>query len=293
MDKQFLNELEDQLSQFSGSKIHINQFQHVAGGDINSTYKLITDHNNYFLKINEAQKYPGLFHQEKIGLQELNKTAALTVPDPIAEGEFQKQAYLLTTFIEKGKARADFWKTFAYSLVQVHKTTAEKYGFYETNYIGTLLQNNEWHSSWTDFYIQQRLSPLVQKAYDNKLMSSTLLNRMEALYRQLPEIIIEDQPALLHGDLWGGNFMVGEDGKACIFDPAVYFGHREIDIAMTDLFGGFDKQFYHYYNEAFPMADGWEKRLGIYQLYPLLVHVNLFGAGYLSGIERTLQSWKI
>lgn len=137
----------------------------------------------------------------------------------------------------------------------------------------------------------ERLQPLVKLAYDSGLLDGQDARRMEILYKKLPEILPVEPPSLIHGDLWSGNYMVGNDGNPCIIDPAVYYGHREMDIAMSKLFGGFSPEFYRAYNEEYPMVKGWEKRVELNQLYPLLVHVNLFGEGYNRQVRQILKDY--
>jgi fructosamine-3-kinase len=153
--------------------------------------------------------------------------------------------------------------------------------------MGSLPQSNKKHSDWISFFVEERLEKQVSLAHE--YLSSSNFSAFNRLYKRLGELIPPEPPALLHGDLWGGNYMVSSDGKACLIDPAVYYGHREIDIAMTTLFEGFDGDFYASYHEEYPLEKGWRDRLDIFNLYPLLIHLNLFGSGYLGSIERILK----
>ena len=155
--------------------------------------------------------------------------------------------------------------------------------------MGSLPQANTFHSDWSSFFIEERLEPQLVAARDSGYFSSHDDERFQRLFKSFPSICPAEKPSLVHGDLWSGNYIVSDEGRACLIDPAVYYGHREVDIAMTTLFGGFDPEFYSSYDEAFPMEKGWEDRLEIYNLYPLLVHLNLFGAGYLGSIERIIR----
>jgi fructosamine-3-kinase len=287
-DEILLHELSITLSAQLAVKIQINQAERINGGDINETYRLLTNEGVWFLKMNDARRYPDMFAKEFNGLETLRKTAAITLPQPICYGKVNGRAYLVTTFLDKGGVVPDFWEGFAASMVKLHKNTQPHFGFHESNYIGTLKQYNTPYSSWPVFYAFNRLLPLARQAFDRQLLDKANIKRMEQLCKRLPSIFPEEPPALLHGDLWSGNFMVGPDGRACIYDPAVYYGHREMDLAMTRLFGGFDTRFYYAYERLYPLAAGWQQRIGICQLYPLLVHALLFGGSYADSVKGIL-----
>jgi len=184
---------------------------------------------------------------------------------------------------------SDYWTDFGHKLAGLHRCSKENFGLDHDNYIGSLPQSNGSSSTWVEFFINQRLRVQLTLAKNGNNIPSQLLQSFDKLIQKIPDWLPEEKPALLHGDLWSGNVMVGSDGKVCLIDPAVYYGHREIELAFTTLFGGFDQSFYHAYNEEFPLAQGYEDRFDIYNLYPLLVHVNLFGSSYLSGIQTILD----
>jgi fructosamine-3-kinase len=290
-DALFLNELSIQLSAKLAVKIQINQAERVNGGDINETYRLDTNEGNWFLKINDGRRFPDLFAKEFTGLQTLRSTGAFTLPEPVCHGHIYGRGFLVTSFMEKGGAVNDFWEQFARSLSQLHRNTNTHFGFFESNYIGTIKQFNTPYSTWSVFYAFNRLMPLVKQAYDRYVIDKSMTGQLEQLCKKLPSIFPEEPPALLHGDLWSGNFMVGPEGKPCVYDPAVYYGHREMDLAMTRLFGGFDTRFYYAYQDIYPLANGWQQRIGICQLYPLLVHALLFGGSYVENIREVLAEW--
>jgi fructosamine-3-kinase len=176
---------------------------------------------------------------------------------------------------------------FGRSLARLHRHTTGYFGHELDNYMGSLPQSNKKHTSWNSFFVEERLKRQVSLA--NVYFSSSDFAAFERLYVRLDELLPVEPPALLHGDLWGGNYMVAPDGKACLIDPAVYYGHREVDIAMTTLFGGFDESFYTSYLEEYPLEKGWQKRLDIFKLYPLLIHLNLFGSVYLESILSIIR----
>lgn len=291
IDEILQKQLSAALSEHLKVKIHINDAKSVHGGDINESFRIGTNEGYFFIKMNDAGKYPDMFKQEYTGLLELQAAKALHTPKPLAYGSVNGRAYLLQEFLTKGQAVADFWDDFAVSLAKQHRVTQPHYGYAGTNYVGSLKQYNTPYSSWPVFYAFNRLLPLIRMAYDQQLVDRQLVQQVERLCRQLPQIFPVEAPALLHGDLWSGNFMVGSNGRACVFDPAVYYGHREIDLAMARLFGGFDTRFYYAYQSAYPLQPGWQQRIGICQLYPLMVHFILFGGNYYNSMKEVLQSY--
>ena len=180
---------------------------------------------------------------------------------------------------------------FGHSLAALHRHSSGFYGLDHGNYMGSLTQTNTKHPDWSSFFIEERLERQLIRAKNSGYFSTEDVVRFQRLFSQFKTLCPAEKPSLVHGDLWGGNYLVSGQGRACLIDPAVYYGHREVDIAMSTLFGGFDPEFYSSYNEVFPMEKGWRERLDIYNLYPLLVHLNLFGSGYLGSIERIIRKF--
>jgi fructosamine-3-kinase len=283
--------ISDLLTTHSGKKTGISSATSLGGGSINEAYRLETDSGTYFLKHNKASAYPAMFEKEEKGLQVLRDAGELKVPQVIATGSSGDEAFLLLDYIESAPKQNDFWQHFGASLAKLHKHRGEYFGLDHDNYIGSLSQYNHPHPDWISFFAEERLERQARIARNSGLIGRTTLSALERLYRRLPDIFPEEAPALIHGDLWNGNFMTGEDGHACLIDPAVYYGHREMDIGMSKLFGGFDPEFYKAYNEEYPMEKGWERRADICNLYPLLVHVNLFGLGYVGEVNSILMKF--
>ena len=277
------------LSAKKGSDVSIIKTLPLSGGSINDTLLLKTNSGNYFLKYNQASAYPGMFEQEAIGLELLLKAGEIRVPEVITPGEGGNYSFLLLEYLDAAGKRNDFWATFGRRLAALHRHSAETFGLDHDNYIGSLKQYNNQHQHWTDFFREERLLVQMEMAGKSGLMSSDMRQAFDNLFKRLEEIFPKEPPSLIHGDLWSGNYMVDEKGEACIIDPAVYYGFREMDIGMSRLFGVFGNEFYEAYNEAWPMAPGWRERIDICNLYPLMVHVNLFGAGYLGSVENILQ----
>ena len=288
--------IEKYLNQFISDKLNRPvsslKFHSVGGGSINETYQVeITDHTKFFLKVNSATKYPGLFQTEKRGLEFLSNQKIIRIPAVIGHDEIDNDQILLLGWIEGGLRTEQFWKKFGEQLARLHHVTNAGFGFEEDNYMGALPQLNGQYAAWIEFFIHCRLQPQIDMARASHLVQSKHLTAFENLYRELGNIFDEEQPSLLHGDLWSGNFMCDQHADPVLIDPAVYFGHRSVDLAMTTLFGGFERSFYESYNYHFPFPKNYTEQWDICNLYPLLIHLNLFGAGYLAQIERILQSY--
>lgn len=266
-------------------------YQPVSGGCINNGGKLSTSSFNYFLKWNDAQKFPQMFTKEAIGLKELAKNTDLTVPDVIESYEGEKFSCLILQWIDSSAQHFDFWEKFGYGVAHLHQTTSNKFGLGHDNFMGSLPQPNAQTTSLVEFFINQRLNPQLKLAKESGRIDAHTLQQFDTLKSKLDQLLISEEPHLIHGDLWSGNFMRDSSGMPALIDPAISYGHREMDIAMTTLFGGFDHSFYKHYQIAYPLSPGYEDRLEIYNLYPLLVHVNLFGGGYLNQVKNILTKF--
>lgn len=269
----------------------------VSGGDINETYGVDTNKGRFFMKLNSASHFPLMFEKEAEGLKALQKASSLKIPEVIATGQHQEQQYLLLEWLEKVKPSTIFWERFAEGLAQLHRITHSHFGWTSYNYTGSLEQTNEFKTSWPQFYSTQRIMPLVKKLYDQTSLLKDDVEAAEKVCVRLKDIFPDEPPALLHGDLWAGNFMAVQSGNASevlpsVFDPAVYFGNREMDLGMSLLFGGFDKRFYDIYHSIFPLENNWRKRVSLTQLYPLLVHAVLFNGGYINQCRNILKEWR-
>ena len=258
----------------------------VSGGCINDCYKLETQKSNYFVKLNDTIN---LFEEENKGLDLLRASKTFFIPKVYKFGVFESSNFLLMEWIQEKNKADNFWNVFAKNLSELHSTTNDKFGLDHDNYIGSLKQSNTYYYDGIEFFINTRLVPQLEKL--NSLNNSSFFKKFDILFNLLDEIIPVYQPSLLHGDLWSGNFLIDHNGHACIIDPAVYYGNREADIAMTKLFGGFSEEFYSNYNDYLPMLNGWQERMPIWNLYPLLVHANLFGSSYLNQINSILNKY--
>jgi fructosamine-3-kinase len=285
MKKDLLKHLEQRLGLAPIS------YEAVYGGDINRTYVLTASGQQFFLKLNDAAK-ADMFEKEKKGLEHLRSTRVITVPEPYSTGEYNGEIYMVMEFIGKGSSSTNFWQRFGAALAQLHRHTAPVFGLDHDNYIGSLPQPNKSAGSWSRFYTESRILHLSQVANAQGKCDVSMVHMAEQVCKKLDDIFPMEPPSLLHGDLWSGNYMVATDGSPCVYDPAIYYGHREMDIGMSLLFGGFDKAFYDHYNDRWPMEKGWQQRVELTQLYPLLVHLVLFGGHYHASVQHILQKYQ-
>lgn len=265
----------------------------VYGGDINQTAQ-VTLHggDRVFVKWNQGAR-PGFFEAEAHGLRVLAEPGVIRVPAVLAVSD--RPAFLAMEWIDEARGgydREDFAEQFGRELALLHCATDAAHGLERDNYIGSLPQPNDRSSSWVAFYREQRIGAQTAIARDRGQLPRGREAALTRLQEWL-EVFLDDAaiaPSLLHGDLWSGNYMVGAGGVPVIIDPAVYYGHREIDLAMSELFGGFPARFYQAYHETYPL-DGYEQRRLLYQLYPLMVHMNLFGGGYGSRVDAIVKHY--
>ncbi len=221
------------MSEYLGSEVRIQNSSPVSGGSIHQARRLITDKGDYFLKYNQANEYDD-FNAEKAGLILLKQAGTLTVPAVIGPGMSDGHAFLLMEYIASGPRKPGFWTRFGEQLAELHGQTQARFGWSQNNFIGRLPQTNDERDNWVDFFVEMRLEPQLVLAEQNGYADVELRKQFEALYRRLPELISEEPPSLLHGDLWSGNFMTGKEGEAVIVDPAVYYGHREMEMLFPD-----------------------------------------------------------
>ncbi len=320
LNKEIAPKSEQILSDHYKTAVTITRSSGVGGGCINEAHRIETTSGRFFVKYNNAARYPGMFESEARGLELLGKSNTLDVPKVIGVGETGRYSLLMLEYIETATQAAGFWEHFGAKLAAMHKNPAHQnksnaqpgmikgaisangqteepwseektsyFGLDHDNYIGSLPQSNRRHHNWIDFFVSERLGAQLKRALDEGRVGRDFVLLFEKLYRHLPDFFPEEPPALLHGDLWSGNYMVGGTGQAVIIDPAVYFGHRYMDLGMSKLFGGFSSAFYQAYDEAYPLEPSWQKSMDIANLYPLMVHVNLFGGGYPGSVKSILR----
>ena len=281
--------IEHQLQSLTSTNSNFN-WKTIEGGSINKTYKVSSKTATFFVKTNTTSVFKNGFKEEVFGLQFLDKNNAF-IPKIIFEGCFENDIFLILEWIEKGTETNHFWEGFAQQLAELHQQKATQFGLDHSNYMGQLPQNNSNFDDFITFFIENRLKPQVKLAFDSHKIEQKHLAQFEVLYTDINSIFPIEKPTAIHGDLWNGNYICSTQEKAILIDPAVYYGHREIDIAMTQLFGGFPELFYKKYNEIYPLEPCFNLRTNFYNLYPLLVHLNLFGNSYLKSVEDIITKF--
>lgn len=279
------------LKKYLGSSVNVKQIRPVGGGSINEAFKVETNSTTVFVKINSAGRFPGMFDAESKGLELLKSTNVLSTPAVLCVADEGELSLLILQWIESGRRDKDYWEKAGESLALLHKHKGSAFGLDHDNYIGSLFQSNKKEPDGKSFMIAQRFDPLFRQAIELRLLDVVFLNAVDSFYERLSGVLPDEEPSMLHGDLWNGNLITGPDGKACFIDPSVYFGYRETDLAMTRLFGGFEEGFYQSYQSVYPLSPGWQERIELFQLYPLLVHLILFGSGYRNAVQGIVRKY--
>ena len=273
----------------------VSQVRALSGGDISRAFAVtLADGREVFVKTNRRAPPggpsggpSGMFTAEGWGLRWLAEAGALRVPAVIAVHE----RFLVLELVRVGERSRSFHEDLGRGLAALHRAAAPGFGLAHDNFIGSLPQSNRPAPRWSEFYARERIEPQLRRATEAGRVTPGQQRAMGRLLDRLDTLVGPDEPpARLHGDLWSGNLLCTEDGAPCLIDPAVYGGHREVDLAMMRLFGGFSARTFGAYEESFKLADGHAERVSLYQLYPLLVHLNLFGSSYLTSIESALAS---
>jgi len=268
---------------------NISNIKAVSGGDVNDAYEIYTTDQTYFLLV-QANASKDFFSTEEAGLKDL-KDAGITVPTVYDIGEIEDDAYLLISYLEEGSRGSH--RDLAKMIAKMHQTSSEngQFGYPLPHQGNDMTFDNAWTDSWIELFVKNRLDGLRDAIVENKQWSQ---NQADT-YQEIREIIVEElsnhesDPSLLHGDLWGGNHMFLTNGEPALFDPSPFYGDREFDIGLTTGFGGYSQEFYTAYQEFFPMADGYEKRLAFYRLYLFMVHLLKFGGIYEQRVDQTMQ----
>ncbi len=285
------NQITDRISQATGQPFTGTERRSISGGSINQAYSLSDGSTTYFVKLNQADRLE-MFEAEDLGLRQMADTQTVRVPLPICYGVAEKSAYIVLEWLELGYGSAsgksgDAWETMGHNLAALHRTTSQSgFGWNRDNTIGATPQKNPWTADWIEFFTQFRLGYQFRLAEQR----GGRFPQQDRLLAAIPEILTghEPQPSLVHGDLWSGNAAVTRSGEPIIFDPATYYGDREVDLALSELFGSFPASFYNAYQQTFPLDKGYDRRKTLYNLYHILNHFNLFGGGYESQANRMI-----
>ena len=278
----------EHITQVTVENFEVTDHCLVGGGCINTAYKLTDGTRSYFVKINQASLVE-MFRSEALGLEEMWETQTIRVPKPFCYGTEGNNCYIVLEWLELGDRGNDkSWENMGQNLAALHRHQGKsEFGWAHNNTIGSTPQINSWCGDWAEFWVQHRIGYQLKLAKGRGVSFSG----GDRLLKIIPELLAghQPQPSLVHGDLWGGNASFTVDGEPIIFDPATYWGDREVDLAMTELFGGFPTAFYRGYNEAWPLDNGYKHRKALYNLYHILNHFNLFGGGYASQAEIMIQ----
>jgi protein-ribulosamine 3-kinase len=282
--------IESILQESLGNEAVLKDFQFLYCGNFNLAARVVTQSGKYFIKWNKGD-HEGMFESEAKSMELIRETNTVHVPRVYGYGKKQDGAYLMLDFVAESTKKEDYWADFGRKLAQLHSTTNENFGLHFNNYVGALRQINDLSKDGIQFFLEKRLLFQLEMAYKAKLVDYKLYIDTQNLFSKIPSLFPKEPPALLHGDLWSGNIMVGSDGYVAVVDPSAYYGLREAEIAFTTLFGGFKAAFYEAYNEVKPLESGFKDRIDLYNLYPLLVHLNLFGGGYLDAVKRIVKKY--
>ena len=272
--------------------VKINGVKAISGGDISKAFLLETESERFFCKVNSSSQALRMLQAEKVGLDHIAKTKTIATPKVLLCESLENGAFLLMEFIAPKRPSVDDMALLGRQLAALHQMeTSGAFGFKNDNFIGSLPQSNSWHDDWATFYFHERLLPQLKIALDNQSLLSSQIPSENQLMKVFHNLLPKTKPALLHGDLWAGNYIIGSNGTPFLIDTAVYYGHHEVDLAMSRLFGGFDSSFYDAHKEVFPEIGGEKERSDFYQLYYLLVHLNLFGRSYLGPVRAILKRY--
>lgn len=267
----------------------------VGGGCINDAARVsLANGTTLFVKQNRRSLLD-MFEKEARGLELLNNAVSeIRIPEIVGvlDDESTDTSWLILSFVEEGRSTGDFDLRFGRALAEMHQHRESRYGLDHHNYIGRLPQNNDWRDDWISFFRECRIEPQFKMAQQSGYFSNSTRQSLDHLFEALPDIFPDEPASLLHGDLWGGNYLCDKQNRPVMIDPAVYYGHREMELAFTRMFGGFGADFYRAYEEVWPLTPGFSQRKDIYNLYPLLVHVNLFGGAYVSQTESIIRRFQ-
>lgn len=278
-----------QIEQATGHSLSFVKVSAMPGGDINRVYHLCCEQQSYFVKLNSAHLL-AMFEVEALGLGELAQTNTLRIPEAVTYGIVGSDAFLVMEYVPLKSMNSTTQQQLGQQLACLHQKQQAYFGWHHDNYIGSNEQKNTRSDNWVSFWQEQRLNEQLKLAAENGYLGK-IQQLGEQLIQLVPEFFISYQPqaSLLHGDLWAGNAAADSEGQAVIYDPACYYGDREADIAMTELFGGYGTDFYAAYNTVWALDSGYGTRKKLYNLYHILNHLNLFGSGYLNQSEGMMQ----
>jgi len=292
--KQIFQSIQKLVKSTLGFDRFITATKRVSGGCIAEAFQVILDDGTLlFVKVTSGQD--NSLSAERDGLESLGSTNTIAVAQAIAAQTDDTCSVLILEWIQSSSPQREFWSRFGHQLAELHQAnqSVSQFGYFQNNFIGSTQQTNSWRDDWSDFFAQFRLAFQGDLALERNLIDTTQRKNLDRLIEKLPGLLAPAQtsPALLHGDLWSGNFLCDTNQNPVIFDPAVFFGHHEYEFSIAKLFGGFDSTFYEAYHEVIPEDAGTAERIEIYQLYHLLNHLNLFGRNYWSACQAIISKY--
>jgi len=280
-------ELKTYLSELLGTTF--KQPLQLAGGDIAEVYRIETQSQRFLLKIQNGPHALAMLKAEQHGLDAIRNTEVIMAPKVFHCNGWKQSGVLLMEYIEAKQPVARDSERLGHQLARMHQVTTEQFGWEQDNFIGSLSQKNTWIPDWSTFYLRNRLLPQIIAARDAGLLTDRDVPDDGKLVEVLDNLLHDIKPSLIHGDLWGGNYLISTDGIPFLIDPAISYSHFEMDLAMSRLFGGFGQSFYKTHEAIMPTTPGAIERNAIYQLYYLLVHLNLFGTSYRASVKQILE----
>lgn len=284
-----IKSIQEYISEEMSEKI--NSTKPITGGSISSAYLIETSNKNFFLKINKAPDAVEMFHAEQKSLNAIEQTKTISVPHVYLVNSHNEMAFILMDYVDNKRPDSTDYARLASELAELHLIDQKSFGFNSDNFIGNLPQSNHIHYNWIEFYWNERISPQLQLALRAGLLSETEIPTKQQSIDIFNQFFKDVTPSLIHGDLWGGNYLISSNGTPYLIDPAVYRGHSMVDISMSKLFGSFGIEFYNTYHEIIPKTEYYNEQVDLYQLYFLLAHLNMFGRGYYSSVSNILNRY--
>ncbi|MEM9451955.1 MAG: fructosamine kinase family protein [Cyanobacteria bacterium P01_E01_bin.6] len=281
------NHIADHISEATGQAFTADHRRPVGGGSVNQAYAVSNNHQAYFVKLNDANRM-GMFEAEALSLRKMWKTQTIRVPKAICWGTVESSSYIALEWLDFAYGTHDAWISMGQQLADMHRVTSPQgFGWEDDNTIGFIPQKNPWTEDWLTFFRDHRLGYQFQLARKR----GGHFPQQDTLMQAIPELLADHdpQPSLVHGDLWSGNAAVTQADEPVIFDPAAYYGDREVDLAMSELFGRFPEDFYRAYNDAYPLDPGYDRRKVLYNLYHIINHFNQFGGSYESQANSMIR----
>ena len=285
MQKQIIEEILEEVN----PSLKLKEYEELRGGSVNTAVKVKANSEVFVIKYNHKEFHEN-FQSEVNNLELIENSKTINTPKIYKHGTTQNHSFLALEYIKEAPVSVHSIRYLAEKMAAFHSVISDQCGLEYNNFIGPFEQNNETEQHWFRFFLEKRIKPMVRKSMQNDLLDNSMYKDFESFqfYKQVETLLTSDGNVLLHGDFWNGNVIYTER-EAYLIDPSCYYGSREVDMAFSNLFGGFHPMFYDIYESLLPYQKEYEKRFNVYNIYPLLVHLNLFGDKYLKDIEIALK----